>query len=140
MTTYKHFDITPIIGDGNCLFRSVSYCLYGHQENHYDIRLECISNVMKQWHRYSDYIIGDPTYGQNFNIRNSADYERVMTVFGQDAGHVEWCSLSDLYPDCTFKVHCATTNIIYDYGNGHMTYNLLFTKNMFIPIYSNNIS
>lgn len=127
MTTYENFIITPIIGDGNCLFRSVSYCIYGHQENHYDIRLECVSNVIKQWHRYSDFIIGDPTYGQKFNIRNSVDYERVMTVFGQYAGHVELSSLSDLYPDCIFKVHCSTTNITYDYGNGHMTYNLLFT-------------
>jgi hypothetical protein len=28
----------PIIGDGNCLFRAISFFLYGHQNSHLQLR------------------------------------------------------------------------------------------------------
>jgi len=30
----NNFEVIPIIGDGNCLFRAISYCLYGTEDRH----------------------------------------------------------------------------------------------------------
>jgi hypothetical protein len=28
----------PIVGDGNCLFRAISFSLFGHEDNHLQLR------------------------------------------------------------------------------------------------------
>lgn len=117
--------LVPIRGDGNCLFRSVSYCLFGTQENHREIRLQVVERVVNNWHRYKDFIIGDRSYG--LEIRVASDYERLMARDGEYAGHVELHCVSELYPDVTFVVHRDLCTKVIEYGQGRVIKHLLFS-------------
>ncbi|CAH2210063.1 jg16785 [Pararge aegeria aegeria] len=117
--------LISIRGDGNCLFRSVSYCLFGTQERHREIRLRVVDRVVNNWQRYKDFIIGDRSYG--LAIRDASDYRNLMSRDGEYAGHVELHCVSELYPDVTFTVHrdgCSKTII---YGQGSTMKHLLFS-------------
>lgn len=37
-STIEYFELIPIKGDGNCLFRAISYCLFGTEEKDNEIR------------------------------------------------------------------------------------------------------
>ncbi|KAI5640921.1 OTU-like cysteine protease domain-containing protein [Phthorimaea operculella] len=117
--------VIPIRGDGNCMFRSVSYCVYRTQERHREIRMRVVDQVADNWHRYKDFIIGDSSYG--YRIRSAYDYQRLMSRDGEYGGHVELHAASELFPAYTFKVHrngcCKTIN----YGRGRQSRHLLFS-------------
>lgn len=121
---YNRENIVSIRGDGNCMFRSVSYCIYGTQERHREIRLQAVSRVLSEWKRYKDFIIGDPSYGI---VRQPGDYQRVMTRDGEFAGHVELHAVSEVYPRYTFRVHRTGSSRTIDYGNGSTVKHLLFS-------------
>lgn len=44
-----------MIGDGNCLFRSVSYQLYGTQDRHPEVRQQCVEQLAAERAQYSLY-------------------------------------------------------------------------------------
>ena len=76
-TEYKIIDVK---GDGNCLFRSFSKCLYGTEERHLEIRRRIVSYVEFNWdlegdkfsyenaREYVDYMGRPSTYGTDFEI------------------------------------------------------------------------
>lgn len=117
--------VVPIRGDGNCMFRSVSYCVYGTQERHRDIRLRVVERVTENWHRYKDFIIGDHSYG--LHMWSAADYSNLMSRDGEYAGHVELHCASELFTDYTFKVHRSGCTRTIDYGQGRNVKHLLFS-------------
>lgn len=45
-----------IKGDGNCLFRAISYLLYKTQRRHRTIRLQTASRIFDDWQFYKDFI------------------------------------------------------------------------------------
>ena len=49
-----NFAIIPIVGDGNCLFRAISFCLYGNEGRHSELRSLAINNVTEKWTAYKD--------------------------------------------------------------------------------------
>lgn len=114
-----------IRGDGNCLFRSVSYCIFGTQERHREIRLRVVDRVVDNWHRYKDFIIGDRSYG--LHIHNASDYRSLMSRDGEYAGHVELHCVSELYTEYTFMVHRDGCSRTINYGNGRTQKHLLFS-------------
>lgn len=116
--------VVPIRGDGNCLFRSISYCIYGTQEKHHDIRLRVVDHVVSNWHWYKDFIIGDRSYGP---LRSCNSYKNLMSRPGEYAGHVELHGASEIYPDYTFKVHRDGCSRTIDYGRGGKVKHLLFS-------------
>lgn len=117
--------VIPIRGDGNCLFRSVSFCIYGTQDHHREIRLRVVDRIVDHWNRYKDFIIGDRSYG--FNMYTANDYSRLMSTDGEYAGHVELHCVTELYPEYTFKIHRDTCPRTIDYGRGRYVKHLLFT-------------
>lgn len=117
--------VIPIRGDGNCLFRSVSYCIYSTQERHRDIRMRVVDRVVDNWCRYKDFIIGDRSYGLYINTSN--DYRHLMSRDGEYAGHVELHCVSEIFSDYTFKVHRDGWSKTIDYGNGRHVRHLLFS-------------
>lgn len=117
--------VIPIRGDGNCLFRSVSFSLYGTQERHREIRMRVVERIENNWSRYKDFIIGDTSYG--LNVLDAQDYKKLMSRDGEYAGHVELHCISELFPDCTFKVHRDNCSRTYDYGRGRDVKHLLFS-------------
>lgn len=48
-------ELVKIIGDGNCLFRSISYNLFGKQIYHMYIRQACVDYMLKYKNEYSIY-------------------------------------------------------------------------------------
>lgn len=117
--------VIPIRGDGNCLFRSVSYSIYGTQDRHREIRLSVVERIVEHWHRYKDFIIGDRSYG--FHMYTAHDYRRLMSTDGEYAGHVELHCVSELYPQYTFKIHRDSCSKTIDYGRGRNVKHLLFS-------------
>ncbi|XP_028178305.1 OTU domain-containing protein 1 [Ostrinia furnacalis] len=117
--------LIPIRGDGNCMFRSVSYCVYGTQERHREIRMRVVDRIVANWHWYKDFIIGDTSYG--WRMQSSSDYRRQMSRDGEYAGHVELHCVSEIFGDYTFKVHRDGCSRTIDYGRGRTVKHLLFS-------------
>ncbi|CAH2035570.1 unnamed protein product, partial [Iphiclides podalirius] len=114
-----------IYGDGNCLFRSISYCLYKTQERHREIRLNVVNRIVYEWSRYKDFIIGDRSYGSKISC--ASDYKNLMSRDGEYAGHAELHCASEIYKDYTFKVHINMNSSTIDYGSGGIVRHLLFS-------------
>ena len=74
------------IADGNCLFRSVSFALYGHSDAHSIIRATCVH-----------YMALEQTYYQSFITEPFADYIVRMSQDGTWADHCEIQALSEIY-------------------------------------------
>jgi hypothetical protein len=124
----RNHSVVPIHGDGNCLFRAVSYCIYGNQNYHRELRLETIKNVVEKWSLCGQFIVGDSAYPES--IQNARDYQRVMSKNGEYGGHAELHSLSNLFPNCTFRIYSENIDTTTVYGSGNSFHNLLFSGNL----------
>jgi hypothetical protein len=56
------YQLIPIAGERNCLFHSVSYSIFGTQEEHRNIRLRVLNLVINNWDVYKEFVIGDLSY------------------------------------------------------------------------------
>jgi len=45
--------IIPIIGDGACLFRAISFVLYDTQDKAQEVRKKIVTHVINNWEDYS---------------------------------------------------------------------------------------
>lgn len=120
--------LISIQGDGNCLFRSVSYCLFRTQRWHREIRLKVVDRIVKDWELYKHFIIGDNSYG--VAVRDATDYYNIMSVDGRYGGHVELHCVSQIYPKYTFIVHMDDNSNTLVYGQGRKKKQLLFSGNL----------
>lgn len=117
--------MVSISGDGNCLFRSISYCLYRSQERHREIRLNVVNRIVYEWNRYKHFIVGDRSYRTAINC--ASDYKNLMSRDGEYAGHAELHCASEIYREYTFKVHINMSRWTIDYGRGGIVKHLLFS-------------
>ena len=121
---FQTHDVVPIprdgnclFRDGNCLFRAVSYYIHRTENFHRKFQLRIIKNVIEKWSLFGGFIVGDSAYPDL--IQNAIDYQRVMSKDGRHGGHAELHSLSDLFPDCTFRIHFENIDATTDYGSGN---------------------
>lgn len=122
------YQLIPIPGDGHCLFRSVSHLIFSTQEEHRNIRLRVVILVVNNWDVYKEFVIGDLSY--ILPINNSNDYEQLMSLDGEYAGHVELECISRFYSNHTFRVYRSNDlNEFVDYGSGDTMNNLFFSGN-----------
>ena len=43
-----------VVGDGNCIFRAISYCIHNRQEIYFGVvHKNIIEHVLKEWNRFS---------------------------------------------------------------------------------------
>lgn len=115
--------IVSIIGDGNCLFRSVSHSVFNNDEHHREIRMQVVEKIKNEWDYYEGFIVGDSSY--RLPITNSTEYENLLSLDGEFAGHVELHCISQLFPDRLFRVYRNNNNETLDYGTGNIISNLL---------------
>jgi hypothetical protein len=47
----------PIVGDGNCLFRAISFSLFGHEDNHLQLRNMAVETLRGNIDIFRDYFI-----------------------------------------------------------------------------------
>jgi hypothetical protein len=50
----------PIVGDGNCLFRAISFSLFGHEDNHLQLRNMAVETLRGNIDIFRDYFIDGP--------------------------------------------------------------------------------
>jgi hypothetical protein len=102
MTVYKGVDakipqgkITSdfIVGDGNCGFRSIAYCLFEDQELHYSIRTAACNAIKRNAASFINKVEGLNSTGTNISANQSVeDYLADKTIVAQHAGQIErWC-------------------------------------------------
>jgi hypothetical protein len=90
------FVLKPALGDGNCLFRSVSLQVFGDEEWHDRVREQAIDWISKNKDHFEDFVSGDfnryveqkkhlGTYGDNPEIQAIAElYNRPVIVVDGD--------------------------------------------------------
>lgn len=86
--------VVKIKGDGNCLFRSLSYCLYRKESCFTFIRNVVVYHVIKKWQFYEDYVIGN---GELNNVHSKEDYEKYMSKKGTYGGFIELVAASRFF-------------------------------------------
>ncbi|XP_065904772.1 uncharacterized protein [Dysidea avara] len=59
--------IVPIFGDGNCLFRSLSYAVYGDQDLHFDLRNKLVGVIRSNRHKFHHLIMQHTSMEQHIN-------------------------------------------------------------------------
>ena len=74
--------IHPIMGDGNCLFRSLSYLLFGNKDNHQQIRQLLVEFVTVNSHVLAKYCFSR-------SIEEHVGRMKCETVFGT---YLELCA------------------------------------------------
>ena len=88
------YNVIKIVGDGNCLFRCFSYCLYGDQKFHSDVRKEIVDYVVDNWTAEVDMLRSTCEY----NIYNDEmEYERIMGSEGTYGTDFELGIFAKLY-------------------------------------------
>ena len=98
-----HLLSANVEGDGNCLFRAISYCPNGHQNEHSILRYEVCQHLLHNYKRIFelDDIVGD--------IQFISDYVKSMLVEGTWAGEECIMAAADYLqrPIYLFK-YCST--------------------------------
>ena len=102
MTMYKGVDAKIpqgkivshfIIGDGNCGFRSISYCLFEDQELHYSIRTAACNAIKGNATSFINKVEGLNSTGTNDTANQTVlEYLADKTKVSEHAGQIErWC-------------------------------------------------
>ena len=95
--------IHPIMGDGNCLFRSLSYLLFGNEDNHQQIRQLLVEFVTVNSHVLAKYCFSrsieehivrmkyDTVFGTYLELRAAASYFQLpIYVCTQRSGSLKY--------------------------------------------------
>lgn len=72
------YQIIKMIGDGNCLFRAISYLIYNCQEKHLEVRMSIVKYICANWNKFKLL-----TVNAEQNVYNDAnEYYNSMSVPG----------------------------------------------------------
>ncbi len=63
MSFSNSYNVREIKEDSNCLFRSISVCIYGTEDHYSLIRYKIVKHVVENWPTYNSFIIDDRSYG-----------------------------------------------------------------------------
>ncbi|XP_071575058.1 uncharacterized protein [Temnothorax nylanderi] len=85
--------IVPIIGDGACLFRALSYLMYNTQLMARDVREIIVSHVVDNWEEFS--IMSHDSLGNNYN--SSSEYLDEMSKLFTYGGLCELVAAGQLF-------------------------------------------
>ncbi|XP_060858512.1 uncharacterized protein LOC132935889 [Metopolophium dirhodum] len=86
--------VVPIIGDGACLFRSISFYLFNTQERCQEIRNKIVSYVSDNWNNF--ITMSYNSNGDNFSTAEAYVREMVNpTVYG---GYCELVAAGNIFP------------------------------------------
>lgn len=91
--TMMSHTIIPIIGDGACLFRAISFVLYDTQDKAQEVRKKIVTHVINNWEDYS--ITSHDSDGNNY--RSFANYFSDMLKFNTYGGLCELVIAGQLF-------------------------------------------
>jgi OTU domain-containing protein 5 len=96
----KGLQVITIAGDGNCLFRSISHQLYLTEDNHVQLRENCVNHLRNHKERFSGFIVGDfdkyiremsilGTWGDEIEIRALEEIiDRKITIYSSNESNM----------------------------------------------------
>jgi hypothetical protein len=76
-------------GDGNCLFRSLSWTLYGDQDHFLELRLLSCKVIVTEWKWFEDNRM-IMTSGANYTVQQMVNFTSIMQPFGTDGWGSAW--------------------------------------------------
>ncbi|KAL3789106.1 hypothetical protein HJC23_008568 [Cyclotella cryptica] len=79
-------EITPMAGDGNCLFRAISLQVYGSEDMHALVRSQCLDFMEKEQEHFQDFV-----------AESYQEYIRRKRCGGVHGNHAEIQAMSELY-------------------------------------------
>ena len=97
----KHFDIKHIEGDGNCLYRCLSYLLSGNEESNYKEIKKAIINHISQ---YKDDYKDENFFGNITNIEEYLKLIKKENEYGDDLCVKVFLKLLEIKFDIEFKI------------------------------------
>lgn len=87
-------NVISIVGDGACLFRAISYVLYGDENSAEEIREQIVEHVVTHW---DEFVI--QTYDRSGNNYSSAeDYFAEMSLNYTYGSACELTAAGQIYP------------------------------------------
>ena len=105
--------IVKILGDGSCLFRALSYLLFGNEERHLQIRVEIVEYIMGRWEEYQMRtcdVVGNP-------YTTCHDYEQAMTRRETYGSACEIQAASEIFLGYCFEIYMERKHV-YSFGSG----------------------
>lgn len=86
--------VVPIIGDGACLFRSLSFLIYHTQERYAEIRERIVKFAAENWNEFA--VFSHDANGDNFISSEKYVYE--MSQHSAYAGYCELVAAAKIFP------------------------------------------
>nr|KAF7411064.1 hypothetical protein H0235_013671 [Vespula pensylvanica] len=77
------FRVHKIYGDGNCMFRALSYILWQNEDEHQYLRNMVAKYIKNNWHEYGPFVMAE------WNISHPEEYYEHMRMVGTFASELE---------------------------------------------------
>ncbi|XP_031774011.1 uncharacterized protein LOC100867834 [Apis florea] len=123
------FRVHNIYGDGNCMFRAISYILWRNEDEHRYLRSMVVQHIKENWHEYGPFVIAE------WNISDRQTYDNYMSMVGTFASELECTVATKLY-DMNLSIYREINDrhelkrVFYNHVSSHFeTARLLFTGN-----------
>ncbi|UJZ89004.1 vp80 [Erannis ankeraria nucleopolyhedrovirus] len=142
------FKCRRIIGDGACVFRSLSYILYGTEDNHFMVRKNVVDFIVNNWSEYQPFLTAseggaDPVNYQSHMLRpnsfaSSVEIEAAAKLYNIHINmYKEGKLIYSVGEEQNIKKYFKFSGNL---GSGHVdVYELLYNKQTF-QINNHNIS
>lgn len=101
-----NLSIAHIQGDGNCFFRAISHQLYGHEDSHAELRLQCIAHIEAERDYYANFVEGE----------SFENYIKRMRKPGSWADNIEINALAELL-EARIEIYVVDSKPIVIYGH-----------------------
>ncbi|ACO53541.1 vp80 [Euproctis pseudoconspersa nucleopolyhedrovirus] len=124
----------PMLGDGACVFRSISYMLYADSSRHVEVRNEIVNYILDNWADYKSFLLKKPLTknGVDRNYLNEEEYASEMSQPITFATATEIKAASELYK-LHIEIYQGENNekLLYTFGDSiHPTKYLKFSGNL----------
>lgn len=106
-------NILEMIGDGACLFRSISYHVYGTESRHYDVRREIVEHVVNHFSDFQIYTVD--RYGNPYSSQE--EYKTAMSSPSEYGANSELRAAGFIYISCRFCVFLSGKHVA-TFGEG----------------------
>ncbi|XP_072764043.1 uncharacterized protein [Anoplolepis gracilipes] len=99
------FRVRKIYGDGNCMFRAISYILWRNEEEHQSLRAMVVRHIRDNWREYGSFVMAE------WNISDRQEYYDYMNPVGTFASELE-CTVAT-------KLHRMNLSIYRELAGGY---------------------
>lgn len=115
--------VVPILGDGNCCFRALSYLLYGDTERHFEVRKKIANFIVTRWNEYAIR-----TIDENGNSYSNPDiYNDLMNRSGTFGSACEVQAAAQIFNGYCFEIYWNKKFVV-AFGDGEVK-RMKFTGN-----------